>query len=99
MGVSLCYQWKEEKDIPYDSNGNIIILNFRTNEESYEKPISIHDENILKKAIQLYRQSLGKNNKIKDAVYELTSSKLNLYSKINELNIDYSGTILVTFYD
>ncbi len=99
MGVSLCSQWKEEKDIPYDSNGNIIILNFRTNEESYEKPISIHDENILKKAIQLYRQSLGKNNKIKDAVYELTSSKLNLYSKINELNIDYSGTILVTFYD
>ena len=99
MGVSLCSQWKEEKDIPYDSNGNIIILNFRTNEESYGKPISIHDENILKKAIQLYRQSLGKNNKIKDAVYELTSSKLNLYSKINELNIDYSGTILVTFYD
>ena len=47
MGV-LCFE-DENPTIEYVSEGNIVILNFKTQDDSWAKPISIHDGNILKR--------------------------------------------------
>ena len=60
--------------------------------------ISIHDGNILLKGIQMFKESINLTNaRVKNAFYELTSSPLNLYTKIRELNINYSSNIIVYF--
>ena len=39
--------------------GSIIILNFRTEDYKWAKPISIHDGNILLKGIQMFKESIN----------------------------------------
>ena len=39
--------------------GAIIILNFKTEDYKWAKPISIHDGNILLKGIQMFKESIN----------------------------------------
>ena len=95
---NICFQEEKEREIPYVNEGTIIILNFRTEDDKWAKPISIHDGNILLKGIQMFKESINLTNaRVKNAFYELTSSPLNLYTKIRELNINYSSNIIVYF--
>ena len=98
MGNKICDGPKGEPEIKYINKGNIVIINFRTEDDSLWKPISIHDENNLKKGILMFREATGlPNRKIKKAVSELDSTELELNSKICDLNLNYSSRII--FYD
>ena len=98
MGTLCNFVQDENKPIEYVSDGMIVILNFKTEDDTWAKPISIHDGNILKKAIQMFMESIGfPNRKIKKAIYETDSSELNLKSKISEIGINYAGNIIVYF--
>ena len=82
--------------IPYVTERVVVILNFKTPDDAWSKPISIHDENILAKGIQMFLESARIPNKsIKKAVYEGDSSVLNIKKKISELNINYSSNIII----
>ena len=96
MGV-LCFE-DENQTIEYVSEGNIVILNFKTQDDSWAKPISIHDGNILKKGVQMFMESIGSpQKKFKKAVYEPNSAELNLKSKISDLNINFTSNIIIHF--
>ena len=97
MGV-ICNLFGEEEKDPYLQEGPVVIINFKTENDSWAKPISIHNENSLKTAIQLFKQAIGfPDRKIKKAVYGKDGSELNLKQKISELNIDFSSDIIVYF--
>ena len=98
MGSACDLSRKKEGPITYVSDGSIVILNFRTLEDSWAKPISLHDGNILKKGIQMFQESIGMTEKrIKKAVYEPNNTELNLTKKIYELDINYASNIVVYF--
>ena len=82
------------KEIIYITEGKIISLNFR-DENGDMKKISIHEGNILRKAIEMYQEAINKtNSRIIKAVYEPNNTKLPLDKKISELNINYYETLL-----
>ena len=84
------------KPIEYVPERLIVILNFKTPDDVWSKPISIHDGNILAKGIQMFLESTGlPNRNIKKVVYEGDSSVLNIKKKISELNINYSSNIII----
>ena len=93
MGNTICY---EIKGIPEPSSqGEVKTINFRTENDSYARSISIPNENVLITAINEFLKSSGKNGKIRKALYELDSRNLGLYTKIKDLNIDFSSNIIV----
>ena len=95
---SACDLSRNEGPIEYVSEGSIIILNFKTPDDSWAKPISLHDGNILKKGIQMFQEAIGMTErKIKRAIYEPNNSDLNLRKKIYELDINYASNIIVYF--
>ena len=94
MGL-LCFE-EENKPIEYVSEGTIVILNFKTQDDAWAKPICIHDGNILQKGVQMFMEAIGfQNRKFKKAIYEADSSVLNLKTKISDLNINFSSNIIV----
>ena len=98
MGSACDLSRKKEGPIEYVSDGTIVILNFKTPDDSWAKPISLHDGNILKKGIQMYQESIGMTEgRIKRAVYEPNNTELNLNKKIYELDINYASNIIVFF--
>ena len=98
MGSACDLSRKKEGPIEYVSDGTIVILNFKTPDDSWAKPISLHDGNILKKGIQMFQESIGMTERrIKRAVYEPNNIELNLNKKINELDINYASNIIVYF--
>ncbi len=82
----------------YIIGGNVVSLNFRAEDEVYNKTISIHDVNALRKAIEMYQ---GKINKIgliiKKAIYELDQTILPLDQPLNTFNINFALPIIVYF--
>ena len=99
MGT-ICNMDKTEPKFEYVSEGSIIILNFRTEDATWAKPISIHEGNVLLKGIQMFKDSIGMSaRKVKKAIYEVDNRQLNLRTKINILNIDNSHNIIVYFDD
>lgn len=83
------------KEIIYITEGKIISLNFR-DENGDMKKISIHEGNILRKAIEMYQEAINKSNsRIIKVVYEPDQTKLSLNKKISELNINFNETIIV----
>ena len=98
MGSACDLSRKKEGPIEYISDGTIVILNFKTPDDSWAKPISLHDGNILKKGIQMFQESIGMTEgRIKRAVYEPNNTELNLNKKIYELDINYASNIIVFF--
>ena len=98
MGSACDLSRKKEGPIEYVSDGTIVILNFKTPNDSWAKPISLHDGNILKKGIQMFQESIGMTEgRIKRAVYEPNNTELNLNKKIYELDINYASNIIVFF--
>ena len=98
MGSACDLSRKKEGPIEYVSDGTIVILNFKTPDDSWAKPISLHDGNILKKGIQMFQESIGiTEGRIKRAVYEPNNTELNLNKKIYELDINYASNIIVFF--
>ncbi len=98
MGSACDLSRKKEGPIEYVSDGTIVILNFKTPDDSWAKPISLHDGNILKKGIQMFQESIGMTEgRIKRAVYEPNNTELNLNKKIYELDINYASNIIVFF--
>ena len=98
MGSACDLSRKKEGPIEYVSDGTIVILNFKTPDDSWARPISLHDGNILKKGIQMFQESIGMTEgRIKRAVYEPNNTELNLNKKIYELNINYASNIIVFF--
>ena len=94
----ICDIGSKPVDDPYVQEGAIVILNFKTEDDTWAKPISIHDGNNLRKAIQMFMEAIGlPNRRIKKAVYETDSTELNIKSKISELNINYGGNIIILF--
>ena len=82
----------------YISDGKIIDINFRAEDEEFIKKISIHEVNTLRKAIEIYQDSINKNGlRIKKAVYEPNNSNLTLNKKLNEFDIDFNNVIIVYF--
>ncbi len=95
---SACDLSRKEGPVEYVSSGSIVILNFITPDATWARPISLHDENILKKGIQMFQESIGMTERrIKRAVYEPNNIELNLNKKINELDINYASNIIVYF--
>ena len=98
MGSACDLSRKKEGPIEYVSDGTIVILNFKTPDDSWAKSISLHDGNILKKGIQMFQESIGMTEgRIKRAVYEPNNTELNLNKKIYELDINYASNIIVFF--
>ena len=98
MGSACDLSRKKEGPIEYVSDGTIVILNFKTPDDSWARPISLHDGNILKKGIQMFQESIGMTEgRIKRAVYEPNNTELNLNKKIYELDINYASNIIVFF--
>ncbi len=80
----------------YITSGKIISLNFVEEEGKNPKKISIHEVNTLRKAIELYQEQINKSGlKIRKAIYEPNQTKLNLDTKLNELDINFFNNIIV----
>ena len=97
MGISIC---SEERSTHKKliNTGKVINVNFRADTEDYDKKICVYESNTLREAIQIYQTQINKGNlKIKKAIYEPDSTELNLDTLLNELNINFSHTILVSF--
>ena len=97
MGITIC---SEERSTHKKliNNGKIISVNFRADTEDYDKKISVYESNTLREAIETYQVQINKGNlKIKKAIYEPDSTELNLDIPLNELNINFAHTILVSF--
>ena len=93
MGSLPCFY---SRNVQYISKGNIITINIRADTEQYIKSIKIHEENTLRKAIQMYQEIINKENlEIKKAINEKDSMKLELDVPLKELNIDNSTTVIV----
>ena len=101
MGITNCWIDNTKKAPPYISSGKIITVIFRADIEGcYRKQISIHDENILRKAISMYLESISKQNlDLKKAVYESTSTELPLNKKLKDLDVDFNSAIILFFND
>ena len=92
---SVCNQCNQYP-VEYVEDGNLLDIYFRENKEEYPKKITVHDENILRKAIEIYQEEINKNGlKIQKAIYEPDKSKLPLNKKLCELTINFSNTIIV----
>ena len=93
MGSSSCFG---PKIVQYINKGNIISINIREDTQEHMRTIKIHDENTLRKAIQMYQEQINKENlNIKKAINENDSMKLELDVPLKDLNFDYSGIIIV----
>ena len=92
---SACF---EQKQIEYITGGNVINVNFRDKEGDFKKTIRIHEVNSLRKAIMTYQETINKENLIiKKAIYEPDGTTLSLNTPLNELNINFTNTIIVYF--
>ena len=93
MGLTSC---NEPNRNPYLSSGNVITVNFRDETGEFQRSIKIHEENTLKKSIQMYQEQIAKINlHIKKAIYEPDSRELSLRTKLKDLNINFGGVIIV----
>ena len=88
-----------ENKIPSEirTDGLLINVYFRAENDTHARTVHIHDENSLRVAIQVFMRNTGKVGRIKKAIYELNSKTLNLNSKLKDLNIDFSSNIIVYF--
>ena len=94
MGSFPCYESRDKRD--YVISGKIINVNIRAEDKDYPRTIKIHDLNTLRKAIQIYQEQINKKNfKIKKAIYEPDQTILPLDKCLNELDINFSGNIIV----
>ena len=93
MGLSSCNEPNRDQ---YVSSGNVITMNFRVETGEFQRSIKIHEENTLKKSIQMYQEQIGKKNvRIKKAIYEPDSKELSLSTKLKDLNINFADVIIV----
>ena len=93
MGLSSC---NEPNRATYLTSGNVITVNFRDETGEFQRSIKIHEENTLKKSIQMYQEKIGKKNlHIKKAIYEPDSRELSLSTKLKDLNINFGDIIIV----
>ena len=89
---------KPEKALKTINTGRVINVNFRADTEDFDKKITVYESNTLREAIQVYQEQINKEkSKIKTAIYEPDSTELNLDTPLNELNINFFHTILLTF--
>ena len=98
MGI-LCNQSDDKKGPgTYVQKGSIVIIKFITPEMTHPKPISIHDENTLAIALEMFQNTIGlPGRKIKKVAYEGDYSPINVKKTIRELNIDYVKNLTVFF--
>ena len=90
--ASMC----KPKTTIYIQEGIVVNVNFRDHEGKNPKTIRIHEGNTLRKAIEMYQEQINKiGYKIMRAIYEPTQVKLNIDTKIKELNINLSDTIIL----
>ena len=95
MGVtSIC----KPAPIPYITEGMVISVYFRDEYGQNPKKISIHDENTLKKAIEMYQEQINKSGlSVRKAIYEPDQTTLPLGKKLKDLEINFLNTIIVYF--
>ena len=97
MGIAICSEDRSTRK-KLINTGKVINVNFRADTEDFDKRISVYESNTLREAIQEYQVQINKENlKIKKAIYEPDSTELNLDNPLNEMNINFFHTILVTF--
>ena len=103
MGLGICSEerstHKNHQNTENTINtGKVINVNFRADTEDCDKRITVYESNTLRNAIQTYQKQINKENlKIKKAIYEPDSTELNLDTPLNELNINFFHTILISF--
>ncbi len=95
MGICVGNTRRRPKS-PVKQLGNIVFVNFRDQEGKNPRQISIYDENVLRKAIEIYQQQLNKpDSKIMKALYEPTKEKLSIETTIKDLGINLYSDIIV----
>ena len=93
MGTSSCLIDNVDEYIP---RGKVITLNLRLESEQFSKKINCHDQNSLKKAIEMYQEEINqKGINIKKAIYEPSQLNLSLGKKLCLFDIDFRNTIIV----